>query len=644
MKKRGSLLKSLIALLTVSAALLIVIYAATGTYLSDAEKKEALSSNTITVASILQIMNVNHQGGLLQGSNVKMDKVMTVLCSNFEVDYITAILINRKTDEINVLCTATSTDNEDIFVLDSVIEEYMEKKGEIWMHPEEYQGMPAVEYLEDMDLYFCDFPLVIDDDSILVVTLEVYDRELAHSVVRNVMSFTLPTLSIVALTVAVALLLVNFKIAKPIKKISSRMINFVDDYKKNHRPIYEKDAPNNEIGDISEAFNKMSSDIEAFMTDIDRMRSERVAAEVELGIARKIQTGIVPERLELDAGIYSVCAAAEAARNMGGDFYECFRVDDRTLCTVIGDVSGKGVSAAVFMSMIKTAIQVRLADGFSPEATLDAVNREVCRANPESMFATVFIALTDTVTGEVHFANGGHNPPVILGESPRFAEVESGTLIGLFDTDCDIGKGSIRLKEGEGLLLYTDGCNEALDAESKFFGTDGMLKAIDGKTTAKDICGALCRAVHRHSGAELSDDVTVVVIYPREQRVMKLKPELSSLDIINGALSEMLGNTDAMRSAALVAEELFANIVTYSGAKDAELILSSSPSSLKMRFSDDGEPFDPSSADPEMKDPDLLDLGGMGIPLVRRMSKSFSYERADGKNIVTLELDLSALQ
>lgn len=105
MKKRGSLLKSLIALLTVSAALLIVIYTATGIYLSDAEKKEALSSNTITVASILQIMNVNHQGGLLQGSNVKMDKVMTVLCSNFEVDYITAILINRKTDEINVLCT-----------------------------------------------------------------------------------------------------------------------------------------------------------------------------------------------------------------------------------------------------------------------------------------------------------------------------------------------------------------------------------------------------------------------------------------------------------------------------------------------------------------------------------------------------------
>lgn len=221
----------------------------------------------------------------------------------------------------------------------------------------------------------------------------------------------------------------------------------------------------------------MAGDISNYINNIEQLTKERVETNVQLEIVRRIQHGLVPEKTELNSKNFTVSAVTKPAKKVGGDFYDCFQKDDDTLCIMIGDISGKGISAAIFMSMTKTMIREKLMAGLSPAETLNYVNDEICKQNPENIFATTFIAVLHAKTGELCYANAGHTWPLLLNDNPDFMETDNGIAIGLFE-DAGIKDYSLHLSKNQGIMLYTDGITDANKADKTFFGTEGLLKAV----------------------------------------------------------------------------------------------------------------------------------------------------------------------
>jgi sigma-B regulation protein RsbU (phosphoserine phosphatase) len=248
------------------------------------------------------------------------------------------------------------------------------------------------------------------------------------------------------------------------------------------------------------------------------VESARNMIKGELKAAREIQMGILPKIFPPfpDRPEFDLYAMIEPAREVGGDFYDFFFTDKDHLCFVIGDVSGKGVPASLFMAVAKTLIKTRALTGVSPDHILGAVNDELSQDNPSAMFATVFCGVLNIRTGDVFYANGGHNPPYVVTSGGRVTSLatDPGPMVGAFDGityRCD----KIRLGPGDGIFLYTDGVSEAMDKSESFFTTsrleDGLV-SLAGKQVREAIEGIVERVVAFCDGAEQSDDITLLML------------------------------------------------------------------------------------------------------------------------------------
>ncbi len=242
-----------------------------------------------------------------------------------------------------------------------------------------------------------------------------------------------------------------------------------------------------------------------------KMAEEKAREQALLDTAKEIQDGIVPRNKEFAAGNIRISAFAQPAKSVGGDFYDIVPFPDGRVGIVMGDVSGKGIPAALFMSMVKTMIRDRLMTGLSPEEVLCRVNDEVCAENPKGMFATVFAGVMDPETGELVYANAGHTFPVMTGESAAFLEPDCGCAIGLFE-DVEILRDTMVIKPGEGLLLYTDGTTEAVNRAKEQYGEERLLK-ICSQTASGDLVRTVAEDVLQFSsGLTQFDDLTLLAV------------------------------------------------------------------------------------------------------------------------------------
>jgi serine phosphatase RsbU (regulator of sigma subunit)/anti-sigma regulatory factor (Ser/Thr protein kinase) len=252
---------------------------------------------------------------------------------------------------------------------------------------------------------------------------------------------------------------------------------------------------------------------------IENLRAETEAKEriqSELRIARDIQAGMLPrifppfpERREFD-----IFAVMEPAKEVGGDFYDFFLIDRQRLGVVIGDVSGKGVPAALFMAICKTLLKTEALRGLPPSEVLDRVNRTLIPDNDSLMFVTVSLFILDLATGEMQWANGGH-PPALVGAGPGrydFLTGPSGTVLGAVETGAFETRNR-RLLPGDIVFLYTDGMTEAMDAEQRLFSDARLKDALNG-TREKEPEGLIrrMRAAVQDFVRETppSDDITMV--------------------------------------------------------------------------------------------------------------------------------------
>jgi sigma-B regulation protein RsbU (phosphoserine phosphatase) len=246
-------------------------------------------------------------------------------------------------------------------------------------------------------------------------------------------------------------------------------------------------------------------------------RSQLSAIQQELEIAAHIQASILPREFCPGRDDFTIYAEMTPARVVGGDFYDFFFIDEKRLGFLIGDVSGKGIPAALFMAVSRTLLQAVGLQGAPPDECLRYANQVLGgRGEVSGVYVTVFYGILHTDTGELEFCIGGHNPPYRVSSSGELSRIwePGGVVVGLLP-DSEYETGRVQLAPGDTVFLYTDGVTEALSAEEKFFGERRLKELLTaaGGVKPKEGVGRVLRAVAEFtSGAEQSDDITAMAV------------------------------------------------------------------------------------------------------------------------------------
>ena len=211
-----------------------------------------------------------------------------------------------------------------------------------------------------------------------------------------------------------------------------------------------------------------------------------------------------------------LAALMTPAKDVGGDFYDFFRIDHERIGLVMADVSGKGIPAAIFMAVSRTLIRTVGMQGISSGACLTKPNELLCGESVDSMFVTVFYAIYNIYTGELEYCNGGHNSPYILRANGRVEQmpISSNPLVGVVDT-AEYQSDKTVLQAGDTLVMYTDGVNEAFNADFEEYGEPRMEQALaqlSGQSCRDIVDGMLADVRHFADGAEQSDDITIMAL------------------------------------------------------------------------------------------------------------------------------------
>ena len=245
---------------------------------------------------------------------------------------------------------------------------------------------------------------------------------------------------------------------------------------------------------------------------------EKQRIEESLKLAADIQMGMLPSTFPAfpERNDFDLFAGIIPAKEVGGDFYDFFLVDKKHLCFVIGDVSGKGIPAALFMALTKTQIKASSSRRRTPGDILFRANNDLCHENESSMFCTLFYGIMNTETGEVTYANAGHNPPYIIEKGIEPVQIEStgGIALGVME-EMEFESATFTVSKGDSIFLYTDGVNEAMNEADEEYSYERLEDYLKENSTGSitDMVNKNLESVKEFAGtAPQSDDITVLAL------------------------------------------------------------------------------------------------------------------------------------
>ena len=404
--------------------------------------------------------------------------------------------------------------------------------------------------------------------------------------------------------------------------------------------------------------SKLVNDLQAAL----KTKVAYLALRHDLDIAKRVQLSFLPGD-SFSAGDVRIRAFMKAARNVGGDFYDFFSLDENRIGIVIADVAGKGVPAALFMAVTRTLIRANATHADqSPGACLETVNDMLVQSTREEIFVTVFYGVFDLRTGVLTYANGGHNPPCLVdGDKIEVLPLTGGVVLSMFE-GLSYREHSVRVPPGGKLFFYTDGVNEAVNTQEEEFGDGRMRTALRdvGAGGPGDIIEHVVREVESFAGhAEQADDITMVVLgrsAPADRMVVRriaLGNEVGDLRKLMSELGEFCTESGVPASQVsrfeLVLDEIFTNIVNYGfpegGKHEIDIFLSHHEGEIEMVVEDSGVEFDVTreapNADPKLE-LDERRVGGLGIYLVQATMDSVEYLRIRDRNRLTMRKRLDA--
>lgn len=312
------------------------------------------------------------------------------------------------------------------------------------------------------------------------------------------------------------------KITKPLKtlslyakKIPYHDFTVIDEQKSPIQELPEKYK--DEIGELAQSFIFMKDELTNNIMKLMETTAAKERIQGELNVATKIQMGMLPKIFPPfpDHNEFDLFAMLEPAKEVGGDLYDFFFIDDDHLCFTVGDVSDKGVPAALFMVITKTLIKTIAQNKRGPAETMTELNGILCSENPNTMFVTLFIGILNIRTGEIKYSNGGHNPPIVINKKEVYYKKGiSGPVVGVIE-NIEYKELSLKLQSEDLFFLYTDGVTEAKDLDEVMFSDNRLLqeiKAVRGRGV-EDTVKKIMSKVKEHAGqAPQSDDIAMMMI------------------------------------------------------------------------------------------------------------------------------------
>lgn len=382
--------------------------------------------------------------------------------------------------------------------------------------------------------------------------------------------------------------------------------------------------------------------------------SKNASTQMELNVAQGIQKGFLADEFP-DTECYGVYADMTPATEVGGDFYDWFPVDETHLAIVIGDVSGHGMPAAMFMALTKTLIKVYAQSRYSPDKVLERTNRYLVQSNPEKFFVTGWIGVLNLTTGALSYANAGHHYPVILRKNGaiEFLEAKPNFVLGRKRLVQYVENRAVLLP-GDKLLCYTDGVTEAKSPDGAFFENEGLLSVLEMAKEADQ--KQLVQAVRKRldafeNGGEHYDDATMLALSFKKSYTPSA-PDSREFTLNRDTFDEVLNyiierceqagcNDMAVNHITVASSEILANIESYAyeNGGSVEILSKCLDRRMIIEFKDTGRAFNPLL----VSEPDTsLTLGerqpgGLGIFIVKKLMSDVSYEYRGGHNILKIE-------
>lgn len=317
---------------------------------------------------------------------------------------------------------------------------------------------------------------------------------------------------------------------RPIKKISTplkKLVAFNDELVANDFHLSEPSLQNlfnlsiectDEVGQLCDAFLSMQYSLTQYIVDLKNTTQAKESIEAQLKIAANIQMSMIPNVYPSfpDREEFNICGSMVPAKEVGGDLFNYFLVDSNHLAFTIGDVSDKGVPAALFMSMTNTLIKALTLSGLSPAEVLFKANNELVKDNEQCMFVTLVLGILDIKTGNVVFANAGHNPFIVLqkNKEPQYHKMETGMVLAAFE-DVPFTNEYLQFQQSDSIFLYTDGVTEAKNRANQLYGEERLIeimkqsKTHEVNTLIESVCSGVSEFVN---GFEQSDDITTMAL------------------------------------------------------------------------------------------------------------------------------------
>lgn len=365
----------------------------------------------------------------------------------------------------------------------------------------------------------------------------VFPQDELMADVTNLSKYVLMLGLLGILILLVVIVLISGSITRPLRALARSTKDIAEgnlDFKL--PPIKSKD----EVGRLAGSFIYMKDSLKEYIKELTETTAVKERMESELKIACDIQMEMLPKVFPPfpERNEFTIHAVLEPAREVGGDLYDFFFIDDDRLCFIIGDVSGKGVPAALFMAMTITLIKAVAKEIKSPDEILSRVNIELSNNNDSSMFVTLFCGILNIQTGEVCYSNAGHNPPLII-RNEKEAEFLSGaasTILGIYE-DTVYKKEKIILRPGDTIYMYTDGVTEAFNKEGEMFSEERLQREVFAHR--KESVDELARKTLQHvkaysTGIPQSDDITILVLrYLRDKAQNEPTKENKSIVLKN---------------------------------------------------------------------------------------------------------------
>lgn len=387
---------------------------------------------------------------------------------------------------------------------------------------------------------------------------------------------------------------------------------------------------------------------------LNEVRIKEQHIEDELAIARNIQQSLLPTNtITKESKTLDIKGLQVPAKYVGGDLYDYY-VRDNKLFFCIGDVSGKGVPAALLMSIAHSLFRTLSAQSDRPEIIMRALNNSISDNNPDIMFITMFLGTMDLTTGEVCYCNAGHNPPIIIRPGhAEFLDTEPNLLLGV-DLGAEYTSQTLKLAVGDTLFLYTDGLTEAENLQKQTLGEKRALEeasTFNGMTAEEQIRKMHDVVLQFADKAEQSDDLTMLAIrFIKSGYTLVMGNDIQELNKLEPFLNDFFAQEDLNPSLLpqlnLALEEAATNVIMYAypeGEKGtADLTLDIKDGHIIATLSDAGVPFDPLQLPDANLDVSLEErkIGGLGIHLIKEIMSEIEYEYKEGKNMLKMTYDV----